>query len=287
MRRSLLAVFLLTASCSSTQMAKTKEGLAKAETSIAKALISDEQEEQIGEQMFQELQRGSAEQPPLKFSRDPEVTTYVTNLVTRLQPYTAKDRKAEWKVHVIDDPKTVNAFATPGSHIYVFTGLLLAADTEAEVVGVMGHEMGHVVARHSARQMVNALGINAIAGLALGENPSMLAQLAASVAGNGTMLAHSRADENEADQYAVKYSSAAGYDPTGIATFFEKLRSQQGGNTPRVLTWLSTHPAPADRIVRVNQTIQKLGLSGRGEVGAGRLEPIKARINATTPVAVR
>lgn len=286
MPRALLLIAALTVGCTAQQSGATKNEFSKVETSLAKALISDEQENQIGEEIHAELEKGSPEAPPIKYSTDPIINTYVNNLVAKLTPLADKDRPSNWHVHVIDDPKTVNAFATPGAHIYVYTGLLLTADTEAEVVGVLGHEMGHVVGRHSARQMVNALGLNAIASLALGESPSTLAKLAAAVVGNGTMLAHSRSDENEADQFAVKYSAAAGYDAAGIATFFEKLRSKEG-NTPRVLTWLSTHPAPADRITRVNQTIQKLGLAGRGEVGAGRLEPIKQRINASQPVSLR
>jgi beta-barrel assembly-enhancing protease len=282
MRISLLLAAALLTSCT----ASTRESFKRAETSVAKALISDEQEKQIGEQVHHQLEQGSPESPPIKYSTDPVVNTYVQNLVTRLQPFADKDRKSEWHVHVIDDPKTVNAFATPGGHLYVYNGLLLAADNEAEVVGVMGHEMGHVVGRHSARQMVNALGLNVIASLALGKEPGQLARLAAAAVGNGTMLAHSRSDENEADQYAVKYSAAAGYDPSGIATFFEKLKAKQG-NTPRVLTWLSTHPAPADRIVKVNQAIARQRLTGRGETGAGRLDPIKARINARLPVSAR
>ena len=282
MRRSLLALALLSASCTT----QTREGMARAETAIAKALISDEQEDAIGRQIHAELEKGTAETPPIRYSTDPVVTTYINNLTAKLTPYADKDRKTAWHMHVIDDPKVVNAFATPGGHLYVYTGLLLAADTEAEVIGVMSHEMGHVVGRHSARQMVNALGLNAIASLALGENPTTLAKLAAAVVGQGTMLAHSRSDENEADQYAVKYAAAAGYDPGGIASFFEKLKGKQG-HVPQALTWLSTHPAPADRITKVNQAIARQGLAGRGEIGAGRLEPIKARINATRPVSSR
>lgn len=266
--------------------AQQKATYARAETSVAKALISDQQEDEIGAQVHQELSRGSPEQPPLKFSTDPVVTNYVQGLLTKIAPFAEKDRAVAWKVFVIDDPKTVNAFATPGAYIYVYTGLLVAADTESEVIGVMGHEMGHVVGRHSARQMVNALGLNTIGTLALGQDPGTVAKVAASLVGNGTMLAHSRADENEADQYAVRYSAAAGSDASGIATFFEKLRGQQG-NTPRAMTWLMTHPAPADRIVRVNQTIEQLGLAGRGDIGAGRLEPIKARINSAGNVSQR
>lgn len=279
MRCSLILLVALASGCTANQLAATKTGYSNAEKTVANVLITDQDEEALGLQINQQLEKGSAEQPPLKYTTDAVVKGYVDGLVAKLSPHANKDRNSNWRIYVIDDPKTVNAFATPGAHIYVYTGLLLAADSEAEVVGVLGHEMGHVVGRHSARQMVNAVGLNAIASIVLGKEPGMVAQLAAALVGNGTMLAHSRADENEADQYAVHYSSAAGYDASGIASFFEKLNRNQG-STPTVLTWLSTHPAPADRIVRVNKTITDLNLAGRGEVAAERLAPIKQRIGS-------
>ncbi len=282
MNRSLMLTVACAAGCTAQELAQTQTSLGMAEKAVAEVLISDAQEAQLGLQLHESLLKGSAETPPIKSATDPEVTGYVEGIVAKLRPYADRDRKSDWKVFVIDDPKTVNAFAAPGAYLYVYTGLLLTADTEAEVVGVLGHEMGHVVARHSARQMVDALGLNAVASLALGENPDTLAKVAASLVGNGTMLAHSRASENEADQFAVKYSFAAGYSAAGIATFFQKLQASQG-NTPQLLTWLSTHPAPADRIQTVTETIATLGLGGKGEIGAGRLEPIKARLKPGAP----
>jgi beta-barrel assembly-enhancing protease len=275
----LAALTLSTAGCTSQQGAKARDAYESVSKGVAKVLISDEQEEQLGQQVHAELQKGTEQHPAIKLSTDEQINTYVNQLVNTLKPHADKDRKANWKVFVIDDPKTVNAFATPGAYIYVYTGLLNAADTESEVMGVMGHEMGHVTARHSARQLVAALGLNTVAQMALGKEPNQVAAIAASLVGNGTMLANSRADENEADEYAVRYTGAANYDATGIARFFQKLQGTQG-NTPRFLTWLSTHPAPADRIARVEKMVQDQGLAGKGEVGAGRLDAIKARIAA-------
>src|SRR6185369_4701480 len=144
-------------------------------------------------------------------------------------------------VNVIDDPKTVNAFATPGGFLYVYTGLLAAADDEAQLAGVMAHETGHVVARHSARSMVAAYGLEAVVALATGQNPNLLSQIASGIAANGLMLAHSRADETEADELGVKYMSAAGYDPHALAAFFHTLQAKQG-SMPGVLVFLSDHP---------------------------------------------
>ena len=279
---SIVLLTWLTAGCTASQLAATSRGYKSTEKTVARVLISDAQEEALGNQIFAELNTGTADRPPIKYVTDAVVLSYVDGLVSKISPHANKDRPSNWKLHVIDDSKTVNAFATPGAQIYVYTGLLMTATTEAEVLGVLGHELGHVVARHSARQMVNAFGINAISQVALGADPGTAGQIVAALLGNGAMLAHSRSDENEADTYAVKYSALAGYDAAGIAGFFEKLVASQG-NTPRILTWISTHPAPADRIATVNQLVMEQGLAGKGEVGAERLAPIKARIAALPP----
>ena len=212
---TLLSAFVFLTSCTASQM----NTYSNVEKTVATVLISDAQEDELGRQIHNELDTPTAEKPALKYVVDPQINGYVEGLIAKLIPHADKDRPSKWHVYVIDDPKTVNAFATPGAQIYVYTGLLLTAANEAEVIGVLGHELGHVVARHSARQLVNAYGINAISSVALGKDPGTAAQIAAAIVGNGTMLAHSRSDENEADTYAVKYSAAANYDAAGIAGF--------------------------------------------------------------------
>ncbi len=245
------------------------------ETAAAKALVSDEQEQQLGLQVKSELE----EKQHVKYIDDTVVTSYVQGVVDRILPYASKDRpNVKWELHVIDDPKTVNAFATPGGYIYVYSGILTEADNEAELAGVLSHESGHVVARHSARQMVDAYGLEAILGLAVGKNPGLLQQIAAGVAGKGAMLANSRADENEADEYGARYSSMAGYDPHGLVTFFQKLLAMQGSQS-KLLTWLSDHPATSDRIEHINDIIAENHLTG-SDLGAERLAPIKKRLAA-------
>jgi predicted Zn-dependent protease len=259
-----VAVVLL-AACSAQQRIKT-------ETAVAKALISDEQEAQLGLQFQQQM-----DQKGTKYVTDPAVTSYVLGVANRVLAQAKKDRpQVNWEVRIIDDPKQVNAFAVPGGHLYVFSGLLLEAQDEAQLAGVWGHEAGHVVARHSARQLVDAYGLEMVASLALGNNPGLISQLTTSVLANGAMLANSRADENEADTYGVRYAAAAGYDPHGITSFFQRLLAMQG-DPPRALTWLSDHPATGDRIKRVDQYISQHHLGG-GETGQGRLEAIKQRL---------
>jgi predicted Zn-dependent protease len=239
----------------------------------AALLISDQQEEQLGKQVKTELET----KEKIKYVEDPAVLEYVRSVSTPILQAANRDRaNVKWKVSVIDDPKMVNAFATPGGYLYVYTGLLLAAENEAELAGVMGHEAAHVVGRHSAQAMMLQYGEQAVIEAALGKNANTVAQLAAGLAGTGAGLAFSRGNETEADELGARYTSAAGYDPRGLVTFFQKLAAKEG-QTPGVLKWLSTHPPSADRVNHLNGFISKNGLTGTN-VGADRLAPIKQRL---------
>ena len=268
MRIQLTCAALLAASCGTT-------GFGTVEKDVASALISPDQENQLGLQFKQDLEQ----KQHVVYMNDPVVVDYVRGVANKVIVFGKKDRPdVNWQVNVIDDSKTVNAFATPGGYLYVYSGLIMAADNEAELAGVMAHETGHVVARHSARQMVDAYGLEAITALALGKNPGLAGQLVSGVGTKGFMLANSRSDETEADEYGARYASAAGYDPHGLVTFFDKLRKQEG-NSPRFLAILSDHPATPDRIDHVNSYIQQHGLGGAQTNVAG-FAPIKQRVAA-------
>jgi predicted Zn-dependent protease len=271
MRKLLLCVALGAASCGTT-------GLGTVETEVAKAVISPQDENKLGLQFKQELEQ----KQHVVYYNDPVVVNYVRGVADKVIAQGRAARpEVQWQVNVIDDSKTVNAFATPGGYLYVYSGLIMAADNEAELAGVMAHETGHVVARHSARQMVDAYGIEAVSSLVLGKNPGLLASLAGGVGSKGLMLANSRSDETEADEYGARYAAAAGYDPHGLVTFFDKLRKQEG-NSPRFLAILSDHPATPDRIDHVNQYIQQKGLRG-ANTNAAAFAPIKLRVSQHVP----
>lgn len=268
-RNSILAAIAvalpLALSCASAPVRAVEKG-------AATVLVSDEQEKQLGLQVRQELDKQG-----VKYLNDPQVVDYVKRMATPILQAANSERKGvDWQISVIDDPKTVNAFATPGGYVYVYTGLLLTAANEGEVAGVLAHEAGHVVARHSARQLVNAYGLQTVAEMALGKNPGAVSQVAAAIVGNGALLAHSRNDETEADELGARFSSAAGYDPHGLVTFFQKLMAEQG-KTPKILTWLSTHPATEDRIQHVNQYIAQNNLRG-SKTDSPEFQAAKARI---------
>jgi predicted Zn-dependent protease len=265
--RSALSGLVLLLACSTQQRIKT-------ETAVAKVLVSDQDEAALGLQFQQQIDKQG-----VRYVTDPAVTSFVLGVANKVLAQAKKDRpQVSWEVRIIDDPKQVNAFAVPGGHLYVFSGLLLEAEDESELAGVWGHEAGHVVARHSARQLVDAYGLEMVAALALGQNPGLVEKLTSSVLANGAMLANSRADENEADTYGVRYAAAAGYDPHGITRFFKRLLALQA-DPPRALTWLSDHPATADRIRRVDDYIAQHHVGG-GATGAGRLDAIKQRLRS-------
>ncbi|MEO6950764.1 MAG: M48 family metallopeptidase [Polyangia bacterium] len=285
MRRLVLGT-LVTALSSCASM---DSGVRSTETLAAQMLVTTEQENSLGLQVKNDLEQNQH----VKYLVDPAVQIYVRGVADKVIAFGKKDRPdVVWQVNVIDDPATVNAFATPGGYLYVYSGLLLTASNEAELAGVMAHETGHVVARHSARQLVAQHGLDAVLAMALGKNPGLVAQLASGVVSKGTMLVHSRADETEADEYGARYASLAGYDPRGLTTFFTKLEAQQG-STPKLLSFLSDHPATPDRVAHVNAYIAQHHLGGT-ELGQSRFLSIRQRIpavasstttTATTPPA--
>jgi predicted Zn-dependent protease len=179
--------------------------------------------------------------------------------------------KFDWKVRIIKDDNTVNAFAVPGGYLYFYTGLIRVLDNEAEFVGVMAHEMGHVACRHSTKQLTEAYGIELMLSLLLGNSDNQWAEIAAGLAGGLVSLKFSRNDEYEADRCAVTYTYPTEWDARGVADFFERMGSQT--TTP---VFLSTHPADKDRVKKVNETWEKLGGKTTGKLNKTEYEHFKA-----------
>lgn len=162
----------------------------------------------------------------------------------------------KWKLYIIDDPDTVNAFSAPGGGLYVYTGLLRAAHNDSEVAGVLGHETGHEVLHHVAQKLVAAAGLDAIASVALGNDPTTVEKTGAALLGKGALLGFSRDEERQADEYGARVASAAGFNPYGLVTFFEALQKSQG-DMPGALAFLSDHPLTPERIADITHLIEK------------------------------
>ena len=163
--------------------------------------------------------------------------------------------KFRWKVRIIYDDQTVNAFAVPGGYLYFYTGLIKSLENEAEFTGVMAHEMAHVARRHSTAQLTKAYGIDLLLSMLLGKYNNKWVTIAADMASGLAELKFSRNDEFEADKFAVIYNDATDrWDARGVADFFKKLDKQ----TPTPV-FLSTHPADKDRIAAVEKEWETLG----------------------------
>ena len=177
---------------------------------------------------------------------DPAVTAYVDSIGHKLARVSHLPN-LEWHFTVLDDP-VVNAFALPGGYVYITRGILAHLNSEAQLAGVLGHEIGHVTARHSAKQATN----QTLAGLGLGVasvfSKTFSRYSQAAQQGLGLMfLKYGRDDENQADQIGVDYSTKAGYDPRAIPRTYHMLArvTEKGGQS--LPSYLSTHPDPGDR----------------------------------------
>jgi predicted Zn-dependent protease len=213
-------------------------------------LISVDEEKQLGDKFAAEIEKEQ------KVVNDQEVQAYINRVGQKLLTGVEKvDFPYTFKV-VKDD--NINAFAIPGGHTYVNTGLIKAADNEDELAAVMAHEINHVVARHGTRQLTQQYGYAFLLQLVLGQNPSMLAQLASQVFGQAGSLYYSRGMESQADYLGVKTMYNAGYNPIGMEKFFKKLQAENSQEPGKLTKFLSSHPLTSERIQSVDGEIAKL-----------------------------
>ena len=208
---------------------------------ISKMSMSVEKEVALGRQLAAEVDRQA------KFIDDPMITEYVNRVAQNLVLHS--DAKIPFTVKVIDSDE-VNAFALPGGFFYVNKGLILAADNEAELAGVMAHEISHVIARHAVENQTksNLMQYGTLAGIILlGGIPGMVLQNTAGFGMMAGFMKFSRNAETEADKLGTQYLYAAGYDPTALATMFEKLEARNKKKPGTIAKIFADHPAPADR----------------------------------------
>ncbi len=217
-------------------------------------MISPEQEATMGKKFSAQI-----EQQVKIYDKDPAATAYINSLGQRLVKAAPQQCAQKFAFQIVDNEE-VNAFAVPGGYCYVQIGLIRLAKNEAELASVMAHEIGHVTARHGAKDLSRNQAYDLAGQLALGENSGALAQTASAIVKSGVLLKHSRVDEFEADSLAVKTLARAGLNPKGLTTFFQKMDpSAKSGQSSSFATLLSTHPPTSERIAAANQTIQTLG----------------------------
>jgi len=197
---------------------------------------------------------------------DPQVSSEVAAIGEKLvQRSDAARTQYRFQFHALADPHTINAFALPGGPVFITRGLLTELQNEGQLAGVLGHEIGHVVARHAAEQMAKTqlaqtlVGATAVAAsdrYGHGNQAALLAGFAAQMAG----LRYSRKDELEADALGVRIMSEAGYDPRAMLGVMQILsKTSRGGRQPE---FLSTHPDPGNRSERIREAINKQFPSG-------------------------
>jgi predicted Zn-dependent protease len=161
----------------------------------------------------------------------------------------------KFSFHLLADPRTVNAFALPGGPIFITEGLLRRLESEAELAGVLGHEIGHVIARHSSERLAKQqLTQGLLNALIVGSGDYTTAQIG-QVVGSMINMSYGRDDELEADGLGVRIMAEGGYDPRALIRVMEVLAKASGGS--RQPEFFSTHPAPENRAERIRQEIAK------------------------------
>ncbi|MBI1785897.1 M48 family metalloprotease [Candidatus Sumerlaeota bacterium] len=209
-------------------------------------MISPEEEIQLGKKLQAEIEK------KIKFVDDPQVVQYVRRVGEIVKANAPEKAAVPTQFFVVNDPE-INAFAIPGGNMYVQTGLINAADDEAELASVLAHEYGHVIYRHGAKHISRAQSLKIGEQFLLGQNAGAATSLA-DFLGQLGLERYSRQDELQADSVAVPTLSRAGYDPNAMVSFFQTMKTKYG-DTGGVLTYFSSHPATADRIQRVQQQI--------------------------------
>jgi len=245
--------------------------------------LTTEEEKKLGKQIVLEIEKS------VEWVKDPVLLQFLDKtgraLVTQVGP-----TPFEFKFYMIhaSDP---NAFAIPGGHVFVTTGLLVLSESEEEVAGVLSHEISHVTGRHISRLIEKTKGINyaslaaLVAGVLVGGGGKASEAVAAMALGlkEAYALKYTREMEVDADQNALQYLLKAGYDPSGLIVFLSKIQKSSITSSPKIPAYLSTHPAVEDRI----SLLENLLLAGRRPAAAFRTGCNFKRIQARALVEER
>jgi predicted Zn-dependent protease len=242
--------------------------------------ISQQQEIQMGQEYAQQINA------QLPIVQDPELNRYINVLGDSIAGLTSR-KDLDWHFFIVDS-KEVNAFAVPGGYVYVNRGLIERSDKMDEVAGVLGHEIGHVVRRHTVKQMEKQQGANVgitLACVLTGVCNSQVAGAAINIAGGAVFARFSRSDEAEADQEGFNNVVRAGISPEGMVSMFQKLLEERKSRPAGVEAWFLTHPLEEDRITAIQTRINQLPPSSLASLGTDtrNFHSFKARLQSLPP----
>ena len=218
-------------------------------------MVSPKQELALGYQSAQQVLKKE------KVSTDPQKNAMVKRIGQRIANVTGQNSYT-WEFFVIENSEEANAFCLPGGKVFVYTGIFKYASNDDELAAVMGHEIGHALARHGAERMsagqVQQIGGQVLSAVMQGrgnpQNTAMVMQAFGIGSQLGVMLPHSRTQEYEADNIGLVLAAKAGYNPQSALSFWEKF--SKSGKTPP--EYLSTHPAPTNRIAKIKALLPKV-----------------------------
>ena len=243
----LLALMLSTSGCAQLLIG----GLTAAQ---ALQPISEAQEIQIGQAAAQEV----LSDPKTRLYTDTRTNAYVTAVGERMAARSERP-SLPWEFRILDDP-ALNAFALPGGQIFITTGALKAMKNEAELAGVLGHEVAHVAHKHGIDKLKQAMVAKGLLIATLGSSAELLQQ-AGAIALQLVLNGQGRSAELEADRYGTLYEARENYNPHALGDFLQTI-STTSGETPAWLGALSTHPPLTERLETIRQTIAQNHLSG-------------------------
>src|ERR1700674_3802210 len=243
---------------------------------LASCSVSEDQEVALGRQNAEEINA------QLPIVTDPVISGYIQELGESIARNTTR-ADLEWHFYVVNT-RQVNAFALPGGYVYVNRGLIESANTLDELTGTLGHEIGHVIQRHSVKQMQSAqkanLGVAVVCSLT-NICHSGLAQAAVQVGGTALFARYSRLDELQADSEGVVNVTRAGYDPQGIPDLFQVLLKEREYQPTKVEGWFASHPLEEARIQKAKDLIaqQRPDPSRRLIVDSPEFHAFKTRVS--------
>jgi beta-barrel assembly-enhancing protease len=243
--------------------------------------VTVQQEQQIGAEYSQQINS------QLPLLRDAQSNDYI-NRFGRNIARVADPRGIPYTFYIVNSD-VVNAFSIPGGYVYVNRGLIERMSNASELAGVLGHEIGHVVERHSIDQMQKAQNANTMLGLLYGvllqRNPGTLEQIGIQAGGGAIFAGFSRQDEREADRDGVTFTMRAGYTPHGMVTMFQKLLDEEKGGNSKLSQFFATHPLTQERISNVQAQIN--ATPGANSASLKTDEPgfqtFRAHVRSVTP----